>query len=305
MAIDAERLRALLSNAQQSALLCAPFIKARTLSVLLAAIPKTVSIHVITRWKAEEVAAGVSDLEVFEIVNDRSRTTLSLLDNLHAKLYLADEHGFVGSANLTASALGWAERSNIEILVPVTRQTTEVRRLLAQLEAAIPATFALRSEVASQAGKLVTVTLAEGSKIRGDEALREVAWLPSCATPERLYGIYANSEYPAVVEDTRTDALADLHELQVPDGMKRELFVQTIRDALRLMPAFRGFLDRAPGGITDHAGISAVAGLRPSLSQGQTSDQWHIVREWIKAFFGEEFEVAPQSFVVRLRRPSG
>ena len=93
----------------------------------------SVFVRIVTRWRAREVAAGVSDLAVFEITNDRRNTALDLLDDLHAKLYLADNKGLIGSANLTAPALGWATRNNVEILMAVRRGDPDVERLLKTL----------------------------------------------------------------------------------------------------------------------------------------------------------------------------
>ena len=303
MISDGERLKALYARARSSALFCAPFIKAKALSALLTTIEATVTVLVVTRWRSAEVAAGVSDLEVFDVVNARPRTQLRLLDDLHAKLYMADNSGLAGSANLTAAALGWAARNNIEILIPVTRGTEEVGLLLRQIESATAATFAIRSEIEEQAAALTTAALDEGSEMR-DDGLPAGAWLPSCAAPHRLFEISEHPDTDAVVANTRADGLADLHDLQIPAGLDRERFADVVQATLRLIPAFREILERVPGGLTDRAGVEAVADACPALSMEQAVDQWRIVREWIKEFFGEEFEIAPQSFVVRLRRPA-
>ena len=137
MMVDGERLKALLAGAKQRVLLCAPFIKAKVLRTLLGVVAKGVDVRIVTRWRAEEVATGVSDLEVFEVAGERLRTELLLLDDLHAKLYVADDKCLLGSANLTASALGWAEPGNIELLVPVSATDTDVSVLLKRLEAAL------------------------------------------------------------------------------------------------------------------------------------------------------------------------
>ena len=302
MISDGERLKELLAKASSSALLCSPFIKAKVLRGLLGAIDAAVTVLVVTRWRPTEIAAGVSDLEVLDVVNARLRTELRLLDDLHAKLYMADNKGLAGSANLTAPGLGWAATNNIEILIPVTRDTEEVALLLGQLEAATPATFAMRSAIEEQSGALTIPKLDDGSEVTEDRLLRE-AWLPSCAAPHRLYEIAEHPDTNVVVTNTRTDGLSDLRDLKVPTGLDQKQFAGTVRASLRLMPAIRDILERAPGGLTDSDGVEAVLAVCPSLSAEQAGHQWRIVRDWIKEFFGDEFEVAAESFVVRLRRP--
>ena len=119
---DGDVLVGHLSGARTRVLLCAPFIKAGVLKRLLTVIPTSVTLDVVTRWRPEEIAAGVSDLEIYDLVFDRSGGSLRLLDNLHAKIYVADEAVLAGSANLTATALGWCDDPNIELLtlIPIT-----------------------------------------------------------------------------------------------------------------------------------------------------------------------------------------
>src|SRR5262249_40284270 len=130
MLVDGERLRQLIESAKSEVLLCAPFIKKEVLKKLFGVLGENTSVKVITRWRAAELAAGVSDLEVLEVCHNRPRAQFLLLDNLHAKLYLADDLGLIGSANLTAAALGWVDRSNVELLVPARRSDPEVSYLL-------------------------------------------------------------------------------------------------------------------------------------------------------------------------------
>ena len=56
-----------------------------------------------TRWLPREIAAGVSDPEILDVLEERGNFTLTLVDNLHAKIYVADENCLVGSSNVTLS----------------------------------------------------------------------------------------------------------------------------------------------------------------------------------------------------------
>ena len=141
MIVEGERIKALIESAKSEVLLCAPFIKERVFTTLLNVIPASVSVRVVTRWKAAEVATGLSDLAVFDVANERPRTEVCLLNALHAKLYMADDKCLVGSANLTAAALGWRPRSNLEVLVSAKRSDPDVSVLLQKLALATPATW--------------------------------------------------------------------------------------------------------------------------------------------------------------------
>ncbi len=302
MIVDGERLKVLVSGAQKTVLLCLPFIKIGVLSAILSVIKQSVAVRVVTRWRAAEVAAGVSDLAIFDLVNNRPNTELMLLNNLHAKLFLADDNGLAGSANLTAAALGWSESSNIELLLPVNRMTPDVERLLRHLDDALPATYALRTEIEAEAATLKSAHLDEGQDV-SDEVRTALsrAWLPICATPEKLQVIYEDPYTTAVVEGTKEDGLSDLRSLGIPNRLTTLPFGEAVRENLLLMPAIQRIVSRIPQGLTDEVGATLVSEIRPDLSESDIILQWRIVRDWISEFFGDEFEVAPESFVIRLR----
>ena len=304
MIADGERLKSLLKKARVRVILCAPFVKADVLKTILSIVPKKVPVQIFTRWRATEVAAGVSDLEVLQIATERPHTELRLLNNLHAKLYLTDDQCLVGSANLTASALGWAENSNLELLIPAKTTDPDIDYLLKQLEAAEIATVEIRSKIEAMANTLKMTKLEEGEDIFGDSSDRQFAWLPRCAAPDKLYEIYVNPKTTVVVTWTKEDGLADIKDLQIQPGLSEKDFKTRVRDTLLQLPVFAGIIDIVPQGLTDTDGISRIEEARPDLVGQDAKSQWRIIRDWIEIFFEEHFEVAPESFVLRLKSRS-
>lgn len=302
MIIEGERVKALVSQAKYEVILCSPFIKAKVLGILLGVIPEGISVVIVTRWRPAEVAAGLSDLEVFDIANERPRTEVRLLHALHAKLYIADDHCLVGSANLTAAALGWRQDSNLEILIAAERTHTDVAFLLTQLESATPATFQIRTQIEDLAAALDFPALDEAKDMPAPSVTQaSTSWLPRCAAPNKLYEIYRDPDTTIVVESTRAEALADLNDLLLPPRLTTDEFTSYVAKALSRIPSFQRFLDSAPAGMTDAQGEHIVAHLRADLDETDARKHWRIVREWISVFFQDTFEVAPQSFIVRLK----
>ncbi len=301
MIADGERLKTLLKKAHVRVILCAPFIKADVLKTILPIIPTNIPVQIFTRWRATEVAAGVSDLEVLQIVNERPHTELRLLNDLHAKLYLADDLCLVGSANLTASALGWAKNSNVELLVPAKSIDPDIVNLLQRLDTAEIATIEIHSKIEELANALKMTKHEEGEKMAGDSSVHQVTWLPRCAAPDKLYEIYSNPETTVVVSGTKEDGLADLKDLHIQPGLSEKVFKTRVRDTLLQIPAFAGIIDIVPQGLSDTDGIERIKEARPDLIEQDVRAQWRIVREWIGIFFEDQFEVAPESFVLRLK----
>ena len=96
-----EVLETICRMGSREAVLVAPFIKRGALGRLLAKLPDGVRLLCVTRWRPEEIAAGVSDPDIWLDLQQRAGATLRLCPSLHAKYYRVDEACLLGSANLT------------------------------------------------------------------------------------------------------------------------------------------------------------------------------------------------------------
>jgi dsRNA-specific ribonuclease len=99
-------------NARHEIVVVSPFIKAPIAATVVAAADRAgIRVRTLTRFKTEDFAAGVSDLDAVWMlsshVGGREAAFEARVDNkLHAKIYLVDrEMAFVGSSNLTFSGL--------------------------------------------------------------------------------------------------------------------------------------------------------------------------------------------------------
>ncbi len=104
----------LCSNAE-SLVIAAPYVKADALSRVLAAVSSDASVICVTRWQPHDLAVGASDTECRNLVVGFGGS-FQLHPSLHAKYFRIDDVILIGSANLTASAMGWSSHPNLEIL---------------------------------------------------------------------------------------------------------------------------------------------------------------------------------------------
>jgi hypothetical protein len=186
--------------------------------------------------------------------------------------------------------------------VEVSTGEAHVANLVGRLGSAREATRELRDKVAADAAKIDKPNLNEVPN--RDEALTNASfpWLPRCASPNNLFSVYRNAETTLVVAGTRNDAVDDLVDLDPPDGLEELEFRKVIEQQLEQFPGFRTVLDRVPGKLTDADAIHIIKTLRPHYTNADLVKQWQIVRDWIQFFFSDRFEVAPESFVVRLKK---
>ena len=72
------RIRALFENTEDDVSIIAPFIKVDALRSLLEVFPSETYLRCVTRWLPKEVAAGVSDPEILDVLEKRGNFSLSL-----------------------------------------------------------------------------------------------------------------------------------------------------------------------------------------------------------------------------------
>jgi hypothetical protein len=257
-----------------------------------------VAVDVFTRWHPKEIAAGVSDLEVFEIVAARPNAALYLIDNLHAKIYVSDEAVLTGSANLTAPALGWCRSPNLEILLAVSKDAIEIQRCLDSIVNAREATEAERNQIRDQAAGFEADLLPDAEPMVADLA---TSWLPLSGGPSRLFQVYVGNNLDRLTSATVQAARYDLDALGLPGGLSEPEFDRAVAARFVGMPALGVIMSRVADDLSD---ADAVAVLEDPLYAGAMppESQWLVIKEWFMYFMKDSIEVAPQSYIVR-RRP--
>lgn len=229
-------VQGLLSSAQIDALIVAPFIKQDALRALFDATSASVSIVVYTRWRAEEVAAGVSDLEILDLARARG-ASLRLVDDLHAKVYAVDGvRALIGSANVTHAGLGTGPRPNLEVLQMVQLAHGELEGFRLELERRS------RDASAEEADRVRSeaVLIASPYLLSSESQLRAVVpsrWFPQFRSPDRIYQIVTRcdlAEFPATLRHDLSAMSLSLvgDERTINERIRRQLRRSTIVEEL-------------------------------------------------------------------------
>jgi phosphatidylserine/phosphatidylglycerophosphate/cardiolipin synthase-like enzyme len=160
------------------------------LEAILKDIDAAIPVRVVARWIPAEIAAGVCDLDIFDVVTARPGAELYVHPLLHAKLYRFDQTAFFGSANLTAKALGWRAPTNVELLHAPGEMFDELRAFEKELlRSAIRVDAAYRDIVRAQVEKakleavIATIEDADTHEV-------ERTWLPICVAGAALARLY-------------------------------------------------------------------------------------------------------------------
>ena len=285
-----ERIRKQFEQARERVLIVAPFIKTGALRSLLSAIDDDIAVRCVTRWLPREIAAGVSDLDVFELLERRQGSELVLVDRLHAKLYVADDRCLVGSANVTFAGLGESQEANLEVLVESDVADPGVRTVLEEVE------------VGGRPATRLTVDATQ----RLVESLPEMpatdeldAWFPISRRPEMAYQFY---EDPRTGERTTGVQLLvkDVAMANLPAGLPHETFRREIRNRLSAIPIAASILATTEDVLLTRSDAQPYLSTKKSDAVS-SEDMWVAFVKWM-AHFHSDSVMEQEITEVALRR---
>ncbi|TDK99389.1 hypothetical protein EI067_06840 [Mycobacterium paragordonae] len=241
-----DELEELCASATHTLLLVAPFIKERVLSRLLAKVAiHDVQVTCVTRWLPQEIAAGVSDLEIWTHFREFNQRRLFLRQDLHAKYYRADERCLVGSANLTGTALGYSAAPNLEILVPCDVGGPGLQLFEEEL---LRGAIQVDEDIADETRSLANLLPAPLMSIEAEDQTLEAAapesvgsledWTPTLRQPEDLYLAYCQDS-DSLSQVARASAARDLGVLRITPGLDEQTFKVVVGRTLLRTPRVR------------------------------------------------------------------
>lgn len=285
-----ERIRTLFREASHATII-APFIKTDALRSLLDVIPARASIRCVTRWLPAEVAAGVSDLEVLDVLEERGAQELLLADRLHAKLYIADNHCLAGSANVTLSGLGETnDAGNIEILVDTDLDDLGVAAVLRSIESdAISATRAIADAV-----RRLAEVLPEAPPL----AFTSV-WHPVSRHPEQAFRLYRNPPSGFLSAANRM-LLADIARSNLSPGLDELEFRLAVRALLGAIPIAAKFLNSTRAELLTRADASSYL-ESVTTTDYSSQDLWTAFVRWMSHYY-DDIVMAQEISEIALRR---
>ncbi len=286
--------------AENELVLVAPFIKVRTLEKLLAVVRPEVQVKCVTRWRLDEIASGVSDLDVWVALRDRPNASMWLRSDLHAKFYKAENVYLIGSANLTDAALGWSRQPNLELLIHSSAQellSVFEEELFAGSSRVNESIYkqmcnALENFVAHHIVKPPTAMQPTLEYPTGEASASIASWLPTLRLPEKLYIAYLG-KIDELTTASRTAALTDLSVLDVPSGLSKEAFEAYVGAQLLQMPIIRQ-IDEF---VAEPQRFGAVTAFLKQLPCRDNLDfsantAWQTLMRWFLQFLPARYSVS-------------
>ena len=288
--IPQNQILSLCQQTETEIVLVAPFMKETVVNTLFKKIPLTVKIRGVTRWRPEEIAGGISDLEVFDLFSARKNAELFIQPLLHAKYFRFDANCLVGSANLTQRALGWYMPPNLELLVLLSSDRIDLVEFEKHIFiTSVKATVGLKEEISKEADKL------KGAEIRyvfEEDVLKETdmniannIWLPLCSSPEYLFRIYREQNLDDFINTTLRNGQEDIQVLISSSGLSQYLFQATIASSLQQSFIGQLIYENANESISMDRGTKLISKHIPEHQLVYTpKDHWKVLKKWFLYF---------------------
>ena len=280
------------ARGKREILLMAPFVKLSVIQRLLAAVAEGVPGKIYTRWRPEEVAAGVTDLEVFDAVSARPGWCLYLCSDLHAKYYRIDDVFIIGSANLTQAALEWRFPSNIELLVESSNEMPrwfEDRVHAASVLATPDIQEIVREAAAALSARLPPSIVS--LQIQEQGSVRDFAtWIPLTRNPSDIF-LAQRRGFDRLTHASSESVARDLECLQLDfssgDELQAMIRTRLVQHPLVMLVSEFCGVPRRFGAVSD---LLSAWIAQHGLSRNP-DEAWQTLMRWLLFFFPQRYRL--------------
>lgn len=291
-----DELITLCQAAQKEVLLVAPFVKVVVLKRVLAEIPECIPVRCITRWFPHEIVAGVSDLEIWPLLNQRPQSTLWLSPYLHAKYYRVDDQCLIGSANLTLAALGWRQPANLELLLPYAARTNDLQAFESNLfDQSVQVDDEIYQHMVTAVNLLPKPSPPPFSSEPEIPHTINNEWLPALRHPENLIRAYMG-QWEQLSQASQESAAVDLEFLQMPPGLSEEAFNACVAAILLQQPIVQAIDQIATTPQRFGAVKNLLAKKFKHVPDFDASYTWQTLMRWLLHFLPHRYVVTVPNY---------
>ena len=283
-----------ISTGDPLSLILVPFAKLAAVHKLHEVQNPNVQLKLVVRWHAEDLLAGVSDIEVFPYL-DALGSHLYIHPDIHLKLYIFQSNIALNtSGNLTMRGLGYTPHSNIEVGSMVHLQEddwTQIYKVIHNSRRVDGGVYdRLKTFLSSQPA--LRPSNLYPPDIFGERKLFTIASLPATETPLQFLDFYQNPNNPSLSPEAQQQGIHDRNVYSVPPNLPAGTCERHLGAAFRATPfvsAFATYLKSERslhfGAVNDwiHRNCEDV----PLPYRWEIKDNTRIFYNWIAHFFPE------------------
>jgi hypothetical protein len=216
-----------------------PYATSSAVRELFERVKPPQGLQLITSWKSDSLLSGVSDPEVYRVVEEYGGR-LYLHDRIHIKLYVcSSHHAVLSTGNLTRNGLGFSASPNIEGSSVVRLDSEDwkrISRLFSESRRVTEEIYEMATEFCEHHRKAPEKTPAFELP-RPVETEANFSWLslPATKHPDALWRAYEMIDQISEPEElARVSHDLDLYE--IPPGLGEEAFHEILGSAFLRHP---------------------------------------------------------------------
>lgn len=278
-------------------ILISPYVSVFALEKIICALPSDIHIDFISRFLPDDVRSGVCDLAALDLLRERGHCKIYLNPVLHAKIYILDTVAFLGSANLTGMGLGLFGKGNIEIMTKTSADDPDIKDIHHFL---LSTSIELSDSYYAELRKIPVNRIGKAPFEQGSD---DRIWIPTSKKPFLLWDVYSGTPPPSMLSSSRKASERDLLNMDLPPQLPdKDFFYSAVKSIFANSLFFFHIQEKIANlGLSDKDAVDWIASLS-TTEIDSPEDSWQAAKEWIRAFFSNDYRIEAESEVLKKGR---
>ena len=222
--------------------ICSAFLRSSILEDFSKRLPDNTQVRIIARWRLEDLLAGASDLEAYE-VSKKMGWNFYICTNFHGKVFVFPPAGIlVGSANATGSGLGLLSNSNSEVCT-VVGESEENKSLVENL---FSTSIRMTDELFAKLKDVYQNSLKKGDRVEWPDFIYEEISPPKNFNGKLFLSECLSSDGDEILNLSKCDSVeakSDASLLSLPSGQyDRKVIARRLAET-KIFALLRGLLE--------------------------------------------------------------
>ena len=237
--------------------ICSAFLRSSILEDFSKRLPVDAPVRIIARWRLEDLLAGASDLEAYEVCK-KMGWDFYICTNFHGKVFVFPPAGIlVGSANATGSGLGLLSNSNSEVCTIVDESEAN-KSLVGNLFAS---STRMTDELFAKLKDVYQNSLKKGDRVEWPDFIYEEISPPKDYDGKLFLSECLSSDGDEILNLSKCEsdqAKSDASLLSLPSGQYDHKVIAKRFSETKIFLLLRGLLEAGGGEIYFGALTSAI-----------------------------------------------
>ncbi len=281
-----------LRSGEELRMIVAPFIRKEALLALVEECETPETLSVITRWTEQDIVSGISDLDIYPLLQDRG-IALYLNQTIHLKLLVfASNWAFVTSGNITGKGMGLTEPHNLEVGCRAELRREDWQSIYQLLGSSFRVDDDIyHKAIAYRDANYKPLNAVPSLNLTPEQNQQfSILSLPAMGSPSELHALYASNE--SIPAGNVATYMHDITLYNVPPGLKEGAFHTCLHDSFKSQRFIQTIVSLIKTAGSARFGL-VNEWLQTNCSDKPTPYRWELkpatrrLYNWLEHFYDE------------------